>query len=268
MLRTARLLVLVGSLSSCGVSIPPPLPNTGGPAATAPAVAEPVPAPSETTSGGASAPSGGGPTLRDPSSQQFEQEIQAFETADRANPPKPGGILFVGSSSIRQWTTLERDFPRHRVQNRGFGGSRIRNVTDFADRIVIPYSPRLVVFFAGSNDIHDGSTADRVLSDFKAFVTRVRSSLPAVRIAFVSITTSPSRFAEVATVREANRRVRDYVSSESGMLFIDVFPKMVDASGAPLADLYAEDRLHLNAKGYALWTSLIEPYLGPPDATH
>jgi lysophospholipase L1-like esterase len=151
------------------------------------------------------------------------------------------------------------------VKNRGFGGARIRNVTDFADRIVVPHAPRLIVFFAGSNDIHAGNTADRVVSDFRGFVERVRASLPNVAIAFVSITTSPSRFAEVETVKEANRRIREFVATDARMSFIDVFSKMVDARGAPLPELYGDDKLHLNESGYARWVEIIGPALGPPD---
>jgi len=202
----------------------------------------------------------------DPSSAEFEPEIVAFERADREKPPKPGGIVFVGSSSIRMWTTLERDFPRHRVLNRGFGGSRIPNVVDYAERIVVPYAPRLVVFFAGSNDIHAGASAERVVADFKAFVARIRAKLPGVRVLFVSITTSPSRFSEIATVRAANRLVSEHVATDPALRFLDVFSAMVDPNGAPRAELYLEDKLHLNDKGYAVWIRLLEPELGPPDA--
>ena len=259
MIRWVRALLLVLVLPGCGESIPPPKWGTGAPpVSNAPPVPAPVPAPVEP-------PAGGAPILRDASSAEFEPEIRAFEQADRAQAPAPGGIVFVGSSSIRLWKTLERDFPRHRVKNRGFGGARIRNVTDYADRIVVPYAPRLVVFFAGTNDIHAGSTADRVVADFRAFVERVRASLPNVAIAFVSITTSPSRFAEVETVKEANRRIREFVATDARMSFIDVFSKMVDAAGAPLPELYGDDKLHLNQLGYAGWVKVIGPALGPPD---
>ena len=193
-------------------------------------------------------------------------EIRAFEASDRARPPKSGGIVFVGSSSIRLWTTLEQDFARYKVVNRGFGGSQLRNVVDFADRVVIPYAPRLVVLFAGSNDIHAGVPADQLVLDFRTFVARVTGALPSARIAFVSITTSPSRFAEVQTVREVNRRIQEYVATDSKLVFIDVFSRMVDSAGAPRPELYRDDKLHLNEKGYGLWAELIGPYLGPPDS--
>ncbi len=197
----------------------------------------------------------------DPSSAEFEDEIRAFEVEDAQAPPKRGEVLFVGSSSIRLWRSLAEDFKPHAVKNRGFGGARIRNIVDFGRRMVLPYSPSRIVFFAGSNDIHAGATAAEVLGDFKLFVAGVHEVLPQTRLAFVSITTSPARFAEVATVREANRLVRAYVATEPKLSFIDVFPAMLDGAGRPRAELYAEDRLHLNRQGYALWIPLIEPFL-------
>jgi lysophospholipase L1-like esterase len=197
----------------------------------------------------------------DPSSAEFEHEIRAFELEDAKAPRRRGEILFVGSSSIRLWRSLSADFAPHPVKNRGFGGARIRNIIDFGRRMVLPYEPSRIVFFAGSNDINAGARAQSVLSDFQLFVRGVHEVLPQTRIAFVSITTSPARFAEVGTVREANRLVREYVATEPRLSFIDVFPAMLDAAGRPRAELYVEDRLHLNRQGYALWIPLIEPFL-------
>ena len=96
---------------------------------------------------------------------KWEKEIAAFEASDREQPPKKGGIVFIGSSSIRLWKTLAEDFPRHNVLNRGFGGSEVEDSVHFADRIVIPYAPRMIVLYAGGNDINAGKSPDRVSAD-------------------------------------------------------------------------------------------------------
>jgi lysophospholipase L1-like esterase len=197
----------------------------------------------------------------DRGSAEFESEIRAFEAEDAKAPHRPAEVLFVGSSSIRLWRSLADDFKPHPVKNRGFGGARIRNIIDFGRRMVLPYSPSRIVFFAGSNDIHAGASAGEVLADFKTFVAGVHEVLPGTRIAFISITTSPARFAEVATVREANRLIRDYIGTNPKLTFIDVFPDMLDATGRPRAELYAADRLHLNQQGYALWIPRVERFL-------
>jgi lysophospholipase L1-like esterase len=197
----------------------------------------------------------------DRSSAEFEHEIRAFEVDATNHPPRPGESLFVGSSSIRLWRSLADDFKPHPVRNRGFGGARIVNIIDFGRRVVLPYAPSRIVFFAGTNDIDAGGSAAQVVADFKTFVAGVREMLPRTRIGFVSITTSPARFAEVATVREANRLVRDYVSTDPNLTFIDVFGAMLDDAGRPRAELYLDDRLHPSSRGYALWIPRIEPFL-------
>ena len=111
---------------------------------------------------------------KQPGSQRWEREIQAFEAADQVSPPPQGAILFVGSSTIRMWKRLAEDFLEYKVLNRGFGGCQIADCTYYAERIVIPYKPRLIVLRAGGNDIQAGKTPEQVQADFQAFVKRVR----------------------------------------------------------------------------------------------
>ncbi|HEX4119588.1 MAG TPA: SGNH/GDSL hydrolase family protein [Verrucomicrobiae bacterium] len=192
---------------------------------------------------------------------RFASEIEAFEASDKANPPPTNAILFLGSSSIRKWKTVARDFPDHQVINRGFGGSEISDSINYFDRIVTPYQPRIIVFFAGSNDINGGKTPERVFEDFKTFAAKVRSELPRSRLDYISISTSPSRWGQHEKVIEANRLIRDYISHDSHLAFIDVYPAMLGPDGKPRRDIYVLDRLHMNAKGYAIWQSIIAPYL-------
>lgn len=191
----------------------------------------------------------------------WEADIQRFEAADRVQPPRPGGVVFIGSSSIRMWTTLAEDFPDANAFNRGFGGSRIADATRYVDRIVTPYRPRLVALYAGDNDIAEGATAQQVLADFEAFVAAVRKDLPKTPIAFVSIKPSPARVNLIGTMREANALIRAYVKRQSNVRYIDVFTPMLDKDGRPREDLFGPDRLHMNRSGYALWTSIIAPTL-------
>ncbi len=195
----------------------------------------------------------------------FDDEILAFEAADRSAAPPKGAILFVGSSSIRRWTTLAKDFPEHVVINRGFGGSEVADSVRLANRIVIPYAPRLIVFYAGGNDINAGKTPTQVAADFQAFVVAIHTQLPATRIAYVSIAPNPARWAQVDKVREANRLIAAAVAKNQKLVFINVFPQMLGADGLPLPGIFIDDRLHMNEAGYALWVRIIKPYLGPPD---
>ena len=196
-----------------------------------------------------------------PDPSQWEVEVRAFEAADLSEPPIQGGIIFTGSSSIRMWTTLKEDFAGLPVVNRGIGGSMLPEVTAFVDRIITPSKPALVVVYCGANDIHAGRSADQVLHDFQAFVKAIHTPLPTARIAFISIGTNPSRWAEVETVKKANRAIREYVGTDSTLDFIDVFPQMLGPDRLPKPDIFLDDRLHMNAKGYEIWREIIRPHL-------
>ena len=192
---------------------------------------------------------------------RWDEEIAAFEAQDRTNPPPKDAILFIGSSSIRLWKTLAQDFPEHKVINRGFGGSQIADSIQFTDRIVIPYKPKMVVLYAGGNDINSGKTPEQVASDFKAFVQRVHAKLPEKRIAYISIAPNPARWAQVDRVRSANELIRDFTRTNPRLTFIDVFLHMLGDDGQPRPEIFVEDRLHMNEKGYALWTKVVGPFL-------
>ena len=154
----------------------------------------------------------------------FEDEIAAFEKLDAKEPPPKNAILFLGSSSIALWSTLARDIPDFAVINRGFGGSIIEQSTNYAPRIVWPYEPRLIVFYAGDNDLAEGKSPEQVLADFQAFVSRVRDKLFATSIAFVSIKPSPSRAHLKREAMRANTLIREHIEARRGdkLRFIDV----------------------------------------------
>ncbi|HEV7993704.1 MAG TPA: SGNH/GDSL hydrolase family protein [Gemmatimonadaceae bacterium] len=190
---------------------------------------------------------------------RFEAEIARFEASDRTAPPAPGGILFVGSSSIRLWRTLDADFPGLPVINRGFGGSTLYEVNHYAPRIVLPYRPRLIVLYAGDNEIATGRTAEQLAGDYRAFVSLVRAALPTTRIAFVSVKPSPSRWSFQQTVREANRLVRAITATDPLQTFVDVFTPMLGNEGRPRAELFVSDSLHMTPQGYAIWRRQLAP---------
>jgi lysophospholipase L1-like esterase len=191
----------------------------------------------------------------------FAKEIQAFADRDRTNPPPKGAILFIGSSSIRLWKTLAEDFPNHKVINRGFGGSQIIDSVNYADRIALPYRPKHIIMYAGGNDINDGKTPEQVFADFKAFAARIRAKLPTTRISYISIAPNPKRWAQVERIRAANAMIEEYTRRDPLLSFINVFPAMLGPDGNPKPDIYVEDRLHMNANGYAIWREIVGPWL-------
>jgi len=196
-----------------------------------------------------------------PDPARWEEAIRKFEEADRKSMPARNGIVFVGSSSIAGWRTLTKDFPSHRVINRGFGGSQLSDSVHFADRIVTKYRPRMVVLFAGTNDLAAGKTPETVATDFQAFVGKVRAKLPKARIAFISVSPTPSRWANNANVIRANALIREQIYGGENLAYIDVYSAMIGPDGGPRPELFESDLLHLNAQGYTLWKKIVEPYL-------
>lgn len=192
---------------------------------------------------------------------RFEREIEAFEAADRAAPPQPGGILFVGSSSIRLWPDLAGEFPGRGVINRGFGGSTLAEVSHYAPRIIFPYRPRQIVLYAGDNDLASGMTPAEVAADYRRLVALVRRELPSARIAYISVKPSPSRWHLVEAYREANRLIAAEVGRDSTQAFIDVFTPMLGTSGRPRPELFLGDSLHMTRAGYDVWRARVGPVL-------
>jgi lysophospholipase L1-like esterase len=193
-------------------------------------------------------------------SGRWESDIAAFEAQDRVSPPPKGCIVFVGSSSIRLWKTLAQDFEGLPVVNRGFGGSQIADAVNFADRIIIPYAPREVLIYAGTNDINAGKSPEMVYGDFVALIAKLRSRLPNARLAFISCQISPSRWNQLMSVRQFNAMAESYCHQHD-VTFINTFPLLFGSDGRPRPDLFASDRLHMSEKGYAIWRETIGPYL-------
>jgi len=193
-------------------------------------------------------------------SAKWESAIREYEAQDRTNRPAAGGIVFTGSSYIRLWTTLGTDFPGLPVVNRGFGGCQLADVYHYADRIMIPYAPRQIVMYAGGNDINAKKAPAVVFGDFVALMQKFRRALPEVKLVFISCPPSPQRWAETADIREANSLIAGYCRRHD-ITFVNTFDLMLGPDGRPRPDIYASDRLHMNATGYAIWATAVRPYL-------
>ncbi|MBX9652246.1 hypothetical protein K2Y11_01365 [bacterium] len=198
-----------------------------------------------------------------PAVDKWEATMAAFEKGDRENPPPEGGIVFVESSSIRLWD-LKKSFPGLPVINRGFGGFEVSDSVRYVDRIVIKYKPRTIVFYAGDNDIAHGESPEQVASDVREFVAQVREKLPETTILFLSIKPSGARASLREKQEKANALIRRLTEEDQRFKFVDVGRVLVDRNGVPRPELFLEDQLHLNAKGYDLWNEILAPSLKSP----
>ncbi|MFO1483350.1 MAG: GDSL-type esterase/lipase family protein [Verrucomicrobiaceae bacterium] len=192
---------------------------------------------------------------------RWQKDILAFAEQDAKKVPPTNPIIFTGSSSIRRWSSLADDFPGLPVMNHGFGGSEAFDSFNYADLTVIKYKPKQVVMYAGSNDIAAGKTPERVLTDIKAFVAKVHTALPDCRISYVSNAPNPKRWNLVDKMRELNRLAQEFCKTDKRLEYINTHDAMLGADGKPLPDIFVEDQLHMNQKGYAIWTKVIAPHL-------
>ena len=201
-------------------------------------------------------------TIRDMSGAEYwEKSIKAFETKDAESPPPKGAVLFVGSSSIVFWRSLAEDFAPIPVINRGFGGSQMNHLNYYRNRIVHKYKPKIIVVYEGDNDIAAGLTAGQVLEDYEDFIAYVEDTLPNAKVCFIAIKPSVRREALWPTMSEVNQEMRQRAETQPNLCFFNIGPPMLSETGGPRPELFVSDGLHLNSKGYDIWTETIRPRL-------
>jgi len=193
----------------------------------------------------------------------FAGEIKAFKKQDSANFPPTHAILFVGSSSFNYWKDVQDYFPGYTIVNRGFGGSSLPDVIRYANDIIFPYQPKQIVIYCGENDLagSDDITGKAVYTRFKKLFKLIRKKMKDENIVFVSLKPSPSRKNLMPKMVEANQLIEHFISRKKYTSYVDVYHKMLNADGYPTGEIFKEDSLHMNPKGYAIWQKAIEPYL-------
>lgn len=199
-----------------------------------------------------------------PSSAPYAGEINAFGAADKKQMPPVGAVLFIGSSSVRYWTSLALDFPEIPIINRGFGGSLIQDSTRYANRIVIPYKPKVIVLCAGTNDLaYGGKDPQQVLQEYKDFVATIHAALPNTRIVYLAINPTVARWKQESRNLEANYLIEKFTvetnSSTEKLNFIDPHMELLTPDDQPQPRLLRSDGLHFNADGYKVWAGLVKP---------
>ena len=192
--------------------------------------------------------------------QKWQKAIARFEALDQDDPPPQHGILFVGSSSIVLWD-LAASFPGLGAINRGFGGSEICDSIYYAETVVFKHKPRVVVLYAGDNDIDRGKSAEQVHRDFVEFRDQLFEALPSTRLLYVAIKPSRARWSKSSIMQAANEMIAGECREDARLTFVDIWKPMLSEEGMPPAHWFIEDELHLSDKGYQLWTSLVTPHL-------
>jgi len=194
--------------------------------------------------------------------ERWDATIQKFEDQDKVSPPPQNGIVFIGASSIVRWN-LPEYFPElgAKAINRGFGGSQSVDAVRYVERIVVPYHPRVVVYYAGDNDVEANVPAQEIAHQFELFDQKVHRALPQTKIIFISIKPSIRRWPWIEQIKSANALVRQYCAAHPHLTFVDIVPQMIGADGKPTKELLLDDGLHMTAAGYRIWNEALRPHL-------
>ena len=183
--------------------------------------------------------------------RRLKQRIAKLETQENL-------IAFYGSSSVRLWVHMRRDMSPFNVVNLGFGGSTFSWCIHYFQEIFKEANPAKIVLYAGENDLNDGRTPQEVLADCHTLVEMIKAKYPNVALALISLKPSVEREAMIPLIIETNLLLAKYVITDLNAQFINVFGQMITSDNRPIPELYLSDGLHLNKKGYTLWSNAIK----------
>ena len=193
---------------------------------------------------------------------RWEPEFARFEAQARTNPPPPGHVLLLGSSSFRLWTNVNEALPGRVVVNRGFGGSQFSDVLEHFDRLApASFRPAAILIYEGDNDLAADKSPAAVAAEARELVRRLRVRYPAARIGLLAVKPSPKRSALLGNQRDLNARLAALARARRGVDLLDVATPLLDAQGRPDPAWFVEDELHLNAAGYDLWRGVLRPWV-------
>jgi lysophospholipase L1-like esterase len=185
----------------------------------------------------------------------FDSHIAALQRKYGFQPT--GQIVFYGSSSIRLWPFLTREFPNSKIENWGFGGSNLRACAHFFERAIVPRAPSGIVFYAGDNDLANGAEPSEVWESLRALLDVKDARLPQTQFAFLSLKPSPSRLELRSSIEQANEWCEREISARQSASWVDVFSPMLGEDGWGRRELFMADMLHLSRAGYEVWNAAL-----------
>jgi len=193
----------------------------------------------------------------------FWKEVQVFKQKDSVQFPVANQVLLIGSSSFTMWKDVQEYFPQHKILNRAFGGSTLVDLIRFRYDVIYPYQPKQIVIYCGENDFaaSDTVTVELVMQRFKTLYNLVRAKYASVPLLYVSMKPSPSRVHLLPKYREANQQIERFLKADRKAAFADVYQPMLKSDGTVMDDIFKEDNLHMNAKGYEIWKKVLEKLL-------
>lgn len=192
---------------------------------------------------------------------RFQQSVDQITKANAGLPPSENLIIFTGSSSIRGWKDIAAYFPDKNILNHGFGGSQTSDLIHYADELILDYKPKKVFIYEGDNDISAGKSTEVIMKDINTLVGMINEASPRTEIFLISAKPSISRWHLQEKYLDLNQKMKEYSQARDKVEYVDIWTTMLDETGKPKADIFLEDKLHMNKAGYDLWAEVIKEYV-------
>ena len=191
---------------------------------------------------------------------RFEPEVDSI-VAHNLSVDRNNLIIFTGSSSIRMWTNLKTAFPQHNVVNLGVGGSEMADLLFYVDKVILQFKPKQVFIYEGDNDIAIGRSSQSILAAADSILARVKKEIPQAEVVFISPKPSLSRWHLKGKYEAFNKDLQKWTKSKRNVKYADVWTPMLKKNGEVRDDIFLADNLHMNEKGYAIWTAQLKKYV-------
>jgi len=193
--------------------------------------------------------------------KRFQKEIETLAEKDYCFSPDKELLLFTGSSSIRMWNDVQSAFPGYHVINKGFGGSHFSDLIYYYDELIGPHDPDYLFIYEGDNDIASGKNPKKVRDEARMLVNRIRQDKPQAKIVLIAAKPSIARWELKKEYEKLNRHLERIAKKTKGVEFADVWSAMLDENGEVYRDVFIDDNLHMNDKGYRIWEQVIGRHL-------
>jgi lysophospholipase L1-like esterase len=192
---------------------------------------------------------------------EFEEEVNKRAKEIDDSGWVKGSVVFTGSSSVRMWNNLQEQFPNVAIINSAFGGSTADNLLIHLEKTVLRFEPSKVFIYEGDNDINDGQEVSMIMNNLDELVKKIHTAYPNTIVNLIAAKPSPSRWEKKTSYLALNDLIRQYATTHDKVNIVNVWNIMLNEVGKPRVDIFTEDDLHMNEKGYALWKEVFTPFM-------
>ena len=192
---------------------------------------------------------------------RFKNQVDELFNAEYNFSPDKKLVIFTGSSSVRMWKDVQQRFPEYNIINNGFGGSQFSDLIYFYDELITKRTPEILFIYEGDNDIASDKKPNKILKEAKGLIARIQRDLPQTKVVFISPKPSIARENLKKDYIKLNKKLKKYCEKQENLEFADVWNIMLDENGNVFTDIFIEDGLHMNKKGYDLWAKVIGEFL-------